>query len=166
LDVKSKLNAKHNQKMQRMTWKKLEKYSGKNAKIPEKTAFSPEKTLQTETETETETKTQGQNARARAKGDRFSEFWEKYPKKTNAFAASEEWVRLSLDDETVDELMASLDAWALSAQWSEPRYIPNPSTWLKNRRWMDESPPQQGSAQTQGQRDVARMLAELSLPDG
>lgn len=70
----------------------------------------------------------------------FPEFWAAYPKKTGKGAAEKSWRKIRPSVELTDRIMASLAAHARSRQWQEEggRFIPNPATWLNQRRWEDE----------------------------
>jgi hypothetical protein len=37
-----------------------------------------------------------------------------------------------------DRVMAALAAFKSSGQWSDPKFIPHPATWLNKRRFDDE----------------------------
>ena len=64
---------------------------------------------------------------------RFDEFWSKYPKKVAKPKAEKAFKNLSVKDQKA--ALAGLSGYAFS---SDKQYIPNPTTWLNQRRWEDE----------------------------
>ena len=75
-------------------------------------------------------------------GGRFAEFWAQYPKKVGKGAAEKAFERIKPDKQTFDRMMEAISAQKRSRQWTENngQYIPNPATWLNQRRWEDELP--------------------------
>lgn len=75
-------------------------------------------------------------------GGRFAEFWAQYPKKVGKGAAEKAFERIKPDKQTFDRMMDAISAQKRSRQWTENngQYIPNPATWLNQRRWEDELP--------------------------
>lgn len=73
----------------------------------------------------------------------FAMFWESYPNKIDQDEALEKWKALNPDADTVQAIMAGLEAWKRSSQWIDdgPRYIPSAANWLNKRRWESEPPP-------------------------
>ncbi len=69
----------------------------------------------------------------------FDIFWEAYPKKTDRPATEKQFMKTDVPLET---LLTALEAQKKSHQWraSNGIYVPNPATWLKNRRWEDQLP--------------------------
>lgn len=85
-------------------------------------------------------------AKSAAKGgstvmdDQFEIFWKAYPKKTGKGDAIKAWKKLKPDDIALSMILAAL-AWQVpSSQWTREagRFIPNPSTYLNQKRWLDE----------------------------
>ena len=72
----------------------------------------------------------------------FIEFWTAYPKKTGKGAAHTSWKKIKpkVSRETADKIIASVRAYAQTQQWKKEngQYIPNPATFLNQRRWEDE----------------------------
>lgn len=95
--------------------------------------------------------------RANALDRRFGAFWAAYPNKTGKGAALKAFQRIKPDDTLLDTMIAKLELMCASPQWQTDngRYIPNPATWLNQRRWEDE--PLQVSA-SPPQSDAARLL--------
>ena len=73
----------------------------------------------------------------------FGAFWDAYPKKVRRRGAEREWEALSPDSDQVAAILSAIEGQKQSALWQreEGRYIPDPSNWLKERRWEDELSP-------------------------
>jgi biotin operon repressor len=68
---------------------------------------------------------------------RFEEFWVCYPRKTARGAAEQAWEKAckSAEPDTIIQSVAN-------ASWpNDPQYIPHASTWLNQKRWLDEALP-------------------------
>ena len=72
--------------------------------------------------------------------DDFLLFWSEYPKKVGKAEAYKRYCKLRLDRADTDDILSSLKWQKSSEQWQRDggRYIPNPSTYLSQRRWEDE----------------------------
>src|SRR5207249_4848968 len=70
----------------------------------------------------------------------FEEFWEAYPKKRAKEAAKRAWKKVAPDATLVETIVAVLPDWKASEEWQRDggRYIPNPATWLNDKRWTDQ----------------------------
>lgn len=68
----------------------------------------------------------------------FDRFWMLYPKKVGRGAAEQAWTKIS--PELHDQIMDAVQRQSRSEKWREDggKYIPNPSTWLHQKRWMDQ----------------------------
>lgn len=77
---------------------------------------------------------------------RFSEFWDQYPKKVGKAAALKSWKKIKPDAALFDHIMHAVAAAKASDQWRREngRFIPNPATWLNQGRWDDEPTPPTG----------------------
>lgn len=86
----------------------------------------------------------------------FDAFWSTYPKKVAKPAALRAWRALAPSDVERERMMSALAVQAGSADWAKDggQYIPNPATWLNQRRFEDEP----------GRR--APVLPGQRLPDG
>lgn len=73
---------------------------------------------------------------------RFLEFWESYPRKTGKGAAEHAFKKYKPDDTLLALMLKAIEVQKRSDQWIKDsgQYIPNPSTWLNQRRWEDETP--------------------------
>lgn len=71
----------------------------------------------------------------------FDIFWKAYPKKTDRAATEKQFMKTDVPLET---LLTALETQKKSHQWTAGNgiYVPNPATWLKNRRWEDQLPAQ------------------------
>jgi len=69
----------------------------------------------------------------------FDAFWSVYPKKSAKPAAEKAWQKAKINGE-FSLVMDALAKHKLSDQWKSDggKYIPNPSTWINQRRWEDE----------------------------
>lgn len=72
--------------------------------------------------------------------DRFSDFWESYPKKTAKQDAERAWKKLNPSTELADRIIADVTNRKGSNEWTKDggQYIPYPATYLNKRRWEDE----------------------------
>jgi len=70
----------------------------------------------------------------------FDVFWARYPKKVGKGGAQSAWNKIKKPSETLDAIIASLEWQKQSDQWTKEngQYIPNPSTYLNQKRWEDE----------------------------
>ena len=68
---------------------------------------------------------------------RFDRFWKEYPKKVGKGAAEKSFAKYKPDDQLTDTMIRAISAQKMSRQWKEG-YIPNPATWLNQKRWEDE----------------------------
>ena len=66
----------------------------------------------------------------------FAEFWSAYPKKVGKGAAEKAWKKSKAN---LDVVLAAINSQASSDQWRKEggQYIPNPATWINERRWED-----------------------------
>jgi len=70
--------------------------------------------------------------------DRFSDFWQAYPRKIAKTVAQRAWTKLKLDS-LAEFILADITRRRLDdPSWSEIQYIPHPATYLNQRRWEDE----------------------------
>ena len=67
---------------------------------------------------------------------RFEEFWAAYPKKIGRGAAEKAWAKADAEIATV---RAALENQKRSEQWQKDggQFVPNPATWLNQKRWLD-----------------------------
>ncbi len=86
----------------------------------------------------------GSPARCKESDELFDDFWKAYPKKQAKSEALKAFAALAPDRELTDRMVASIALAVLTQNWREDggRFIPNPATWLRGKRWEDESLPQ------------------------
>lgn len=70
----------------------------------------------------------------------FDAFYAMYPKHVGKAAALKAWNKLKPNAELQEIMAKALMEQKQSAQWNKDggQYIPNPATWLNQRRWEDE----------------------------
>jgi len=70
----------------------------------------------------------------------FDEFWKSYPKKVGKGAAESAFKKIKKPKETLRQILQALERQKRSEQWTKEngRFIPNPATYLNQRRWEDE----------------------------
>ena len=81
----------------------------------------------------------GDGAQGVAK-NRFELFWAAYPNKTGKGAAQKAWNKISPGAALFSQIMEALQKAVRCERWirENGRYIPNPATWLNQKRWEDE----------------------------
>ena len=72
--------------------------------------------------------------------DLFEEFWKAYPKKVGKTYAKMCFVKCKPTQELLRAMLSAIEKQKKSEQWksNKGKFIPNPSTWLNQGRWMDE----------------------------
>lgn len=73
--------------------------------------------------------------------DDFLRFWKLYPVKTGKGDAWKSWRK---QKPLIEKVMQALEWQTASQKWREG-FIPNPSTYLNQRRWEDEPPHENGN---------------------
>ncbi len=71
--------------------------------------------------------------------EKFNLFWNEYPKHEAKQNAMREFEKLAPDDDLFETMMAALRKVKKSKQWQDVQYIPLPATWIRQRRWEDET---------------------------
>ena len=85
----------------------------------------------------------------------FDLFWSVYPRKVGKKTAQKAWMRAVRTDAMLDRVMRAL-AWQTSYLWDDQRYIPHPTSWLNQERWMDEPP--KDILELMGRKEIGPML--------
>lgn len=114
--------------------RQVDNYSeNNNSKSQNNTGFSLEESPKEKKEKEKKEK----HAAPSGAEEDFQKFWSAYPKKVGKQAAAKAFKKV---DVPLDVLMTALDQQKQMAQWKKDggQYIPNPATWLNQRRWEDE----------------------------
>lgn len=72
---------------------------------------------------------------------KFHQFWYLYPKKMNKGKTLTAWLNLckKKDAPSWSIIKEAIDQQMQSAQWQDPKFIPHPTTWLNQRRWLDDA---------------------------
>ena len=129
--------------------KPTEKRTESEAKPTEKRKKAEEE-VEVEVEQEVE---QEINNNARADRDPgFADFWKAYPKKQGIGAAEKAWKKIKPSEQLLGAMLFAISKQKRSRQWREG-YIPNPATWLNQRRWedvVDDAPPQTFAEMVEG----------------
>jgi len=98
------------------------------------------------------------------KGDErgFESFWKEYPKKVGKGAALKAWGRIRPSNGTREGILAAVRTQKTWEQWTKDngQYIPNPATWLNQKRWEDEGMRAGETSQEQGRRIAKEMGLE------
>ena len=89
----------------------------------------------------------------------FNAFYSAYPRHKDKARAWRCWKALNPSYELVSRIGAALDSDKASDEWSNPRWIPYPATWIDDRRWEDEASEQKA---TGGK--AARQCSECGNP--
>lgn len=81
----------------------------------------------------------------RVRDERFDRFWSAYPKKVGKGAAERAFAKYKPDDDLTDRMIRAVEQAKRSDQWRKDggQFIPNPATWLNQKRWEDEVPDSQ-----------------------
>ena len=67
----------------------------------------------------------------------FQSFWQAYPRKVGKLAAKKAWDK-ALREDAPEAIISGLDAQLPTLRSTDKQFIPHPSTWLNQGRWMDE----------------------------
>lgn len=72
--------------------------------------------------------------------ERFKQFWNAYPKKVGKGEAEKKFKKIHPSAELLDTMLKAIETQNKSDQWQKDggQYIPNPSTWINQKRWEDE----------------------------
>lgn len=70
----------------------------------------------------------------------FTTFWSEYPKKVGKAQAEKTFKKIVKDEPTLNAILLDLRKRTNYEQWTKEngKYIPNPSTYLNQERWLDE----------------------------
>ena len=70
----------------------------------------------------------------------FDEFWQAYPKKVGKGYAQECFKKIKPSRKLLDTMLEAIAKQKKSDMWKRDKgqYIPNPSTWLNQKRWEDD----------------------------
>ena len=104
----------------------------------------------------------------------FEKFWKVYPKKTDKGKALKSWVALTnkKDKPTLKTIMFAIRDQKRTERWQDPQFIPMPSTWINQTRWIDDPnemkifkkvTPQQQTSNTVGYKETNKKYREPDL---
>ena len=70
----------------------------------------------------------------------FEEFWKAYPKKVGKGYAFDCFKKIRVSRSLLDNMLEAIAKQKKSDMWKRDKgqYIPNPSTWLNQKRWEDD----------------------------
>ena len=71
----------------------------------------------------------------------FDSFWTAYPRKVGKGAALAVWEKMDIDPDLHATILSAVNAQSVAGgalNPSDPRFIPHPERWLRNRRFEDE----------------------------
>lgn len=73
--------------------------------------------------------------------DAFVQFWTAYPKRVQRGRAEKIFAKLNPGAEELAQIVAAIAKQKTSDQWVKEggAFIPHPSTWLNDKRWLDET---------------------------
>jgi hypothetical protein len=76
--------------------------------------------------------------------DVFGRLWKIYPNKSDRTAAVEAWNNLQVSKEELFKMREAYPRWEFSSEWRKEkgRNVPPLATWLGERMWEKEPPPQ------------------------
>ena len=84
-------------------------------------------------------KVNNKSAKALSPSDRlFDKFWSVYPRHEGKQDAVKAFAKLKVDDAMLETMINAILKQKQSDQWSDPRFVPHPATWLNGHRWEDE----------------------------
>ena len=148
LDLLSKLNAIDPELWQnKVIWSDnfIERiatvYNNRRQETPEKPSFYKQKpsSAGVSTKKTPQSKVKESKVKENIYTDEFEEFWKHYPKKVGKGEAFKMYQRLKKRPGN-EVLIAMVKKYEQSPQWKRDsgQYIPNPATWLNQRRFDDE----------------------------
>lgn len=133
-----------------LNWGKCQQTRAKSSKYPEPSSFdskckqangnqmlanAPVNVNENENGNDNENEKRAHSGRGAADG--FDRFWASYPRRVGKKDAVAVWKKISPDDALVDRIVAGVERWKRSEQWTkdEGRFIPYPATFLRGERW-------------------------------
>jgi len=142
------ITLKDNKITTQITKENLDKVMNKRVRNQKDYVNKISETLSDSQNAETEIKT-SENIQSKVKeskvnksnnGNLFDLFWLNYPKKVGKGAALKAWNRVIGKNEVLEQIKIILPEQISSVQWNKDngQYIPNPATYINQRRWEDE----------------------------
>lgn len=125
------------------SWMKYQKPRAKSSKFPGPEDADPE-AIQTTIENtcvQIQTETISNKVKpVKVDMEKFDKFWAAYPKHKDRKRAIDVWKKINPDDELFEKIMTGLKEQSKSYDWlkEDGRFVPMPTTWLRNERWNDQ----------------------------
>ena len=93
-----------------------------------------------EYEIEDEIEVKGTKKRMTYDDPGFQAFWSAYPKKCAKISALKAFEKINPDRVLLSQMIGAIEERRKTEQWQKDngQFIPNPTTWLNQRRWEDE----------------------------
>lgn len=113
------------------------KYQDKQAEIAAKPRKINKIAQPKPSQSESEPELRGE-AKASLSCDPFEAFWSAYPRKIGKPKAKAAFAAALRRTTGPPEIMAGLQPWI--AAWTDPQFIPHPTTWLNRDGWNDKPP--------------------------
>lgn len=137
-----KLGGKSEKANRKQTESKTEANQKQNDKQNE-TEYEKEKENEIEIEIEYENDREQSESNTSFSGKLFTVFWEAYPRKVDRNGAWSAWKQIAPDQNMGERIIASLNSWKISSQWTEDggRFIPDASRFLAKGYWNSPAPP-------------------------
>lgn len=91
--------------------------------------------------TDNEQTTTNKNERRKKRkkySEAFESFWRQYPKKVAKIKAFSAFQKIDFSEHPLETIIFVLQKQKNSEQWKTSQYIPNPTKWLEEERWLDE----------------------------
>jgi len=78
----------------------------------------------------------------------FAKFWSAYPRKVGKDVARKAFAKRKPSIELVDLMVQAVNRQKMTPQWAKDggQFIPHPSTWINEGRWMDGEQPSQSDS--------------------
>ena len=95
----------------------------------------------------------------------FEKFWSVYPRHEGKQNAVKAFAKLKPDEALLETMINAILKQKQSDQWSDPRYIPHPATWINGRRWEDEPTKGNGGKRVLAQQYEQREYHEEEMQD-
>lgn len=116
--------------------------AGSFAKAKSKAKEQANTEYEYEDEIEDETEVKGTKKRMTYDDPGFQAFWSAYPKKEAKISALKAFEKINPDRVLLSQMIGAIEERRKTEQWQKDdgQFIPNPTTWLNQRRWEDELP--------------------------
>ena len=120
--------------------------AGSFAKAKEQAKEQANTEYEYEYEIEDETEVKGTKKRMTYDDPGFQAFWSVYPKKEAKVSALKAFEKINPDRGLLPQMIGAIEERRKTEQWQKDsgQFIPNPATWLNQRRWEDDLEPLTG----------------------